>query len=90
MDRMRKEFEAWLLAETGFDICRTNFAMTKPEDQQYMCHHTNLAWLAWKASRASLCVELPDNLDGEYYADGWNACLIAVGEKIEESGVSYK
>lgn len=50
----REEFEKWLLAETGFDTHRTNFAMTKPEDQQYMCHNTNLAWLAWQAAQTVL------------------------------------
>lgn len=58
-EKMREEFEEWLIANTEFDTQRTAFAMTKEEDQQYMCHRTNLAWLAWQASRAALVVELP-------------------------------
>ena len=84
MDKMREEFEAWLLTETGFDTYRTNFVMTKPEDQQYMCHHANLAWLSWKASRAALCVELPENCKG---------MALSVDEfhqQLGKAGVSYK
>ena len=53
IEKMRKDFESWIEKETGFYTFRTNFPMTKPEDQQYKCHHTNLAWLAWQASSAA-------------------------------------
>lgn len=89
-EKMREEFEEWLIANTEFDTQRTAFAMTKEEDQQYMCHRTNLAWLAWQASRAALVVELPSDINGEYYADGWNAALMCVEGMLEEAGVSYK
>ena len=84
MGKMREEFEEWLIANTGFDTQRTAFAMTKEEDQQYMCHLTNLAWLAWKASRAVLCVELPENCKG---------MALTVDEfhkQLDKAGVSYK
>ncbi len=54
MDKSRQQFESFIKKETGFDLHRTNFPMTKREDQQYSSHQTNLAWLSWQASRESL------------------------------------
>jgi hypothetical protein len=51
MDKQRAEFESFIKSETGFDVCRTEFPMTRPENQQYMDHHTNLAWIAWQAAQ---------------------------------------
>lgn len=85
MDKMREEFEAWINSETGFDCFRTSYPMTKPEDQQYMCHRTNLAWLSWQASRAALRVELPG---------AWRLAEHEYKRQVEESldgaGVSYE
>lgn len=54
MDKSRQQFESFIKKETGFDLHRTNYPMTKREDQQYSSHQTNLAWLSWQASRESL------------------------------------
>lgn len=54
MGKSRQQFEAFIKKETGFDLHRTKFPMTKREDQQYSSHQTNLAWLSWQASRESL------------------------------------
>lgn len=96
-EKIREEFESWLLENTGFDTQRTAFAMTKQEDQQYMCHRTNLAWLAWQASRSALVVELPEMAAGgdgymyeDAYACGQHDCLAEVKSLLEASGVSYK
>ena len=64
MDKCREEFEAWIKSETGFDLYRTQFQMTKYEDQQYYNHKTNLAWLSWKASRENMkAIKLPSGLN---------------------------
>ncbi len=34
MDKSRQQFEAFIKKETGFDLHRTKFPMTKREDQQ--------------------------------------------------------
>ena len=81
MDKMREEFEVWAIS---CEMC------TYLDDDEYRHQSTEWAWRAWKASRAALYVELPDNLNGEYYADGWNACLEFVEGKLEDAGVSYK
>lgn len=81
MDKMREEFEAWAI---NCDLC--TFAIG--DEYKYMT--TEWAWRAWKASRAVLCVELPDNLTGEYYAEGWNTCLEFVEGILEGAGVQCK
>ena len=43
----REQFEAWVKKETGFDLWRTEYPMTELDDQQYKCHQTNIAWMAW-------------------------------------------
>lgn len=93
MDKMREEFEVWC-DEQGYvsdkyisDDCGDKFKHLVGE---YVISGTRFLWAAWKASRAAMCVELPDNLDGEYYADGWNACLMCVEDKMKDAGVSCK
>lgn len=55
----REQFEEWIKEETGFDLWRTEYPMIGWDDQQYKCHQTNLAWMAWQASRAAIEIELP-------------------------------
>lgn len=80
-EKMRDEFEKWAIS---CDMC------TYLDDAEYRHQSTELSWRAWKASRAALVVELPSDINGEYYADGWNAALMCVEGMLEEAGVSYK
>lgn len=51
----RAEFEAFWRKEMNvqaMDLARTNYPMTPPEKQQYLCHETNRAWITWQAARA--------------------------------------
>lgn len=83
MDKVREEFEKWLQSTTDFDTFRTHYAMTKPEDQQYMCHRTNLAWFAWTASRESIVVNLPEHCKG-------NALTVSeLKEQLDKEGIKY-
>lgn len=52
-DKMREEFEAW---------ARDNAMLlfVKTATGKYSSEKTELAWQAWRASRAALVVELPD------------------------------
>lgn len=54
----REQFEKCVKKETGFDLWRTGYPMTEWDDQQYKCHQTNLAWMAWQASRAAIDVDI--------------------------------
>ena len=80
-EKMREEFESWAIS------CHMCTYLDGVE-----CRHqsTEWAWMAWQASRAALVVELPSDIGGEYYADGWNAALMCVEEKLKEAGVTYK
>lgn len=84
----REQFEKWINEETGFDLWRTEYPMTEWDDQQYKCHQTNLAWMAWQASRAAIEIELPDADVGyemmEYYDPQ------QVIEAIEKAGLKVK
>ena len=84
----RDKFEEWIKEETGFDLWRTEYPMTEWDDQQYKCHQTNLAWMAWQASRAAIEIELPAVEIGyemmEYYEPQ------QVIEAIKQAGLKVK
>ena len=95
MDKMREEFEAfyesYMLGEgRRIEYIKNEIASFKPERNKYGYSDAQEFWVVWKSSRAALCVELPGNLNGEYYADGWNACLERVEGALEDAGVSCK
>ena len=80
-EKIRREFEEW--AGQFFKLDVESWG-------EYVDSETHWAWLSWQASRAALVVELPSDINGEYYADGWNAALMCVEGILEEAGVSYK
>lgn len=88
-EKMRDGFESWCLAN-GYTLrpAETNCGIIIEGD--YGHPTVQIAWQAWQASRAALVVELPSDINGEYYADGWNAALMCVEGMLEEAGVSYK
>ena len=76
MDKMREEFESWAMSDMGYMCVRV--------DGGYKDDYMNTAWLAWKASRAVLCVELPENCKG---------MALTVDEfhrQLDKAGVPYK
>lgn len=86
MKSSREQFEEWVKAETGFDLYRTNFPMTSWDNQQYKDHSTNLAWMAWQASRAAIEITLPDCDD---YQSTWQY-QDAAELRIKELGLTVK
>lgn len=88
-DKVREEFEAW---------ARDNAMLLfmKVATGQYSSLKTELAWQAWQASRAALCVELPFISTPEKAGPTW----IAISAKenyreqcrgaIEAAGVRIK
>lgn len=76
MDKMREEFESWAMSDMGYMCVRVGGG--------YKDDYMNTAWLAWKASRAALYVELPENCKG---------MALTVDEfhkQLDKAGVSYK
>lgn len=95
----REQFEKWVKEETGFDLWRTEYPMTEWDDQQYKCHQTNLAWMAWQASRAAVEIESPDFVDSRAalnkgytvdYSNGFGDAMDAYELAIEQAGLEVK
>ena len=95
----REQFEKWIKEETGFDLWRTEYPMTEWDDQQYKCHQTNLAWMAWQASRAAIEIESPDFIDSRSalnkgytvdYSNGFGDAMDAYELAIEQEGLEVK
>lgn len=95
----REQFETWVKEETGFDLWRTEYPMTEWDDQQYKCHQTNLAWMAWQASRAAIEIESPDFIDSRSalnkgytvdYSNGLGDAMDAYELAIEQAGLEVK
>ena len=80
MDKMRKEFEAWVTKHRpGTDVL-----MDEEFQDEYLYAETQYAWEGWRASRAALCVELPENCKG---------MALTVDEfhsQLDKAGVSHK
>lgn len=49
----REKFEAWAADNTELSLIRTAYAFTEYDEQQYIDHDTNLAWMAYQAALAS-------------------------------------
>ena len=95
----REQFEKWVKEETGFDLWRTEYPMTEWDNQQYKCHQTNLAWIAWQASRAAIEIESPDFIDSRAalnkgytidYSNGFGDAMDAYELAIEQAGLEVK
>ena len=85
MDKMREEFEAWVITR---NVCIKYGAKLRTcPDGSYYDYRINDRWLAWKASRSALCVELPCSLG---YPNNDMVYLSDVEERLEKAGVSYK
>ncbi|HGJ9326825.1 TPA: hypothetical protein ACJX74_002342 [Pseudomonas aeruginosa] len=96
---MREEFEAWA-TNRCVSIMKAPEAMMFFGGRRvpagcYIMADTELAWEAWKASRAALRVELPDRRDPLNWtgddenprSSGFNACLERVKEALQQAGI---
>ncbi|EOI3556441.1 hypothetical protein ACMSZQ_002761 [Cronobacter dublinensis] len=92
MDKSREQFEAWVRIETGMNLYRTKYALTAVEDQQYIDHDINLAWMAWQASRAAVEVEIPEveKWRSPEAVRAQRAMLVLVKQAISDSGLKVK
>ena len=76
MEKIRKEFEEWAISDMGYMVARAG--------DGYKCDYMNTAWLSWKASRAALCIELPEN------CKGMALTVSELHQQLDKAGVSYK
>lgn len=83
MDKMREEFEAWFCSTIPYPIAKESwFAIM--EDGCYIITDVQAAWAGWKASRAALCIELPEN------CKGMALTVSELHQQLDKAGVSYK
>ena len=87
MDKMREEFDVWC-DEQGYvsdkyisDDCGDRYKHLVGE---YVISETRFLWEAWKASRAALYVELPEN------CKGMALTVSELHQQLDKAGVSYK
>lgn len=99
MPDMREEFEAWATSRcvsiTKAPAAMMFFSGRRVPAGGYIMADTELAWEAWKASRAALRVELPERRDPLNWTGddenprsaGFNACLERVTEALQQAGI---
>lgn len=92
MEKMREEFEAWVCETFDIDCSEMSFGPSGSEGKEQYIKENNsygaavvsAMFYAWKASRAALCVDLPENCKG---------MALSVDEfhqQLNKAGVSYK
>ena len=83
MNKMRKEFEWWFCSTIPYPIAKESwFAVMN--DGDYIITDVQAAWAGWKASRAALCIELPEN------CKGMALTVSELHRELDKAGVSYK
>ena len=100
MNKMREEFEDWWISKNPNHTDVKSFWHETGYWVNPNSAYSNLdfAWDCWKASRAALCVELPEREVAGKYADdfedghesGFNDALSDCKFALKKSGVSYK
>ncbi|MBI8355626.1 hypothetical protein JEY77_29225 [Pseudomonas aeruginosa] len=93
---MREEFEAWIRTQVPEPSHATALAYSAGNDL-YLNPHIQGRYEGWKASRAALMVELPEqrigalSVDGQpRYVDGWNDYRDRVTEALQQAGIEVK
>ena len=86
MGKIREEFEAWHIKQCeadGMDLRDIRSELDRNGDG-YVYIGAQYAWRGWKASRAALCVELPEN------CKGMALTVSELHRELDKAGVSYK
>ena len=90
-DKMREDFESWVIKQ---NVCvKYGAKLIQCRDGSYKDYRINDRWNAWKASRAALCVELPEVrvLDGGRIAEiGYEMAIDDFELVLDAAGVRHK
>lgn len=94
MNESRKQFEEWVKFHLGDDWSEVSMH-TANGGANYKDSYVDLAWIAWKASRAAIKIALPDIevITGNYTApgDGWEVYDAQETDKaIRAAGIKVK
>ena len=88
-DKSREEFEVWYEGITGSSVEFNDDVVPVSIGSALSDTTTMGMWLAWRASRESLCVELPK----QWFDDGLECDLMVANrvlDALDEAGVLYK
>lgn len=87
MDKMREEYEAWFCSTIPYKIAKESWFAVM-DDGDYIITDVQAGWAGWRASRAALCVELPDS---ERSVDCGDVLYRSdVEDALDAAGISYK
>ena len=87
MDKMREEYEAWFCSTMPYKIAKESWFAVM-DDGDYIITDVQAGWAGWKASRAALCVELPDS---ERSVDCGDVLYRSdVEEALDAAGIRHK
>lgn len=87
MEQMREEYESWFCSTMPYKIAKESWFAVM-DDGDYIITDVQAGWAGWKASRAALCVELPDS---ERSVDCGDVLYRSdVEEALDAAGISYK
>ena len=89
MEKMREEFEAWVITR---NVCIKYGAKLRTcPDGSYYDYRINDRWLAWKASRSALCVNLSDiEFSKDRHGEGGLILTDSIKSELEYLGVDYE
>ena len=88
-DKMREEFEVWYEGITGSSVEFNDVGIPVSIGSALSETVTIGMWVAWRASRESLCVELPK----QWFDDGLECDLMVANrvlDALDDAGVRYK
>ena len=92
IDKVREEYEAWFCSTIPYKIAKESWFAVM-DDGDYIITDVQAGWAGWKASRAALCVELPEVrvLDGGRIAGiGYELAVDDFERALESAGIRYK
>lgn len=87
MEKMREDYEAWFCSTMPYKIAKESWFAVM-DDGDYIITDVQAGWAGWKASRAALCVELPDS---ERSVDCGDVLYRSdVEDALDAAGIRYK
>ena len=89
MDKMREEFEKWLIGRLGCG----EVDLSKDEHGVYNSYSTGNYYVVWIESRKHAVVTLYENYyngSSDDYCLGYDAAILDIRHKLDYIGVSYK
>ena len=90
MDKIREEYEAWFCSTIPYKIAKESWFAVM-DDGSYIITDVQAGWAGWKASRAALCVELPELEEPSgVLGIGFNVAKGLFISRFMEAGIRYK